>query len=470
MPDHKESHIQAPLFNTAAKALKIQCIAYCALLLAACGGGDAPTRVQSESTSAGRSALAASPHSAPSTPPLSLSAQVGQKLFFDASLSASGAMSCATCHDPQHAYGPPNARAVQLGGPKLNSAGLRAVPSLRYKLATPAYSNEQFDPDGAGAPAPGGGFTWDGRANSLAEQAALPLLSPLEMANASPEAVVKKVQAGAYAPLFLQAFGPQAFANGATAFANITAALQAFQKEDPSFRPYSSKFDLYNQRGLGKLSTAELRGKAVFNDPNSGNCAACHLPDLNQFTDHLFAAIGPPRNSAIPANAILSYMDLGLCGPARRDLKPAHAKEANPYCGMFKTPTLRNVATRSVFFHNGVITSLEQAIRFYNTRDTNPEIWYPTVGGKPVKTPSADFPTYGLITQQYRGGKVQKFNDLPAKYHANIDTQMPQDGRKAGSKPPLSEQNIADLLCFLKTLTDDYVAPASEPSTGPCVN
>ena len=104
---------------------------------------------------------------------------------------------------------------------------------------------------------------------------------------------------------------------------------------------------------------------------------------------------------------------------------------------MFKTPTLRNVATRKVFFHNGKIKSLNEALRFYNTRDTAPELWYPKVNGV-----------------------VHKFDDLPAKYRANIDTQMPLDGRARGSKPPMSDQDIADLEAFLDTLTDGYVPPA----------
>jgi cytochrome c peroxidase len=63
---------------------------------------------------------------------LSPAARIGRALFFDTSLSASGRMACSTCHDPQFAYGPPNDRAVQLGGPTLSDAGTRAVPSLRY--------------------------------------------------------------------------------------------------------------------------------------------------------------------------------------------------------------------------------------------------------------------------------------------------------------------------------------------------
>src|SRR5262245_58978455 len=102
---------------------------------------------------------------------LSPAAAVGRRIFFDASLSASGKMSCATCHDPAYAYGPPNDLAVQLGGPKLSDAGTRAVPSLRYQEYTPPYADLLDNPDGISAPGPGGGLTLDGRAPTLAEQA-----------------------------------------------------------------------------------------------------------------------------------------------------------------------------------------------------------------------------------------------------------------------------------------------------------
>src|SRR5689334_19613171 len=80
--------------------------------------------------------------------PLSLAAEAGKQLFFDAALSVSGEMSCATCHDPAHAYGPPNDRSVQLGGPRGRSPGLRAVPSLRYKEFTPGYADLLDNSDG----------------------------------------------------------------------------------------------------------------------------------------------------------------------------------------------------------------------------------------------------------------------------------------------------------------------------------
>ena len=392
---------------------------------------------------------AASGSQTPPAPTLSLAAQVGQKMFFDMTLSGSGQMACASCHDPANHYAPSNNLAVQLGGPSLNLPGTRAVPTLTYKDYTPAYADLADNPDGVSAPGPGGGFTWDGRAATLADQAQIPLLSPIEMANTSFQDVVTKLQNGSYAALFQQAFGSNAFNDPAKAFANALSALQAYQLEDPSFHPYTSKYDLYagNKVG-GDLSPAEARGFAVFQDPGRGNCAACHYSgagvggSVAQFTDYSFEAIGVPRNTTdIPSNHLLHGLpvsfDMGLCS------RPDHPLPANAqYCGLFKTPTLRNVATRHVFFHNGQIKSLEDAIKFYATRDTNPELWYPTVNGV-----------------------VQKFDDLPARYHGNIDTQMPLDGRAPGSTPPMSPQDISDLIAFLGTLTDGYVPPAPRPSS-----
>jgi cytochrome c peroxidase len=410
----------------------------------------------------------------PAGKPLSPAAELGRQMFVDARLSGSGKMSCATCHDPGHAYGPPNGLAVQLGG-DMASLGTRAVPSLRYKDTTPPYADLLDNPDGVSVPGPGGGFTWDGRAATLADQAPIPLLAPNEMANTSLADVVQKIRNGPYAEQFRQAFGAGVFDDTQKAFLQAGAALQAYQLEDVSFHPYSSKFDRYAGNKIGgTLSSAEARGLRVFSNPQGGNCASCHYQGagLNGasalFTDFSYEAVGVPRNRDIPENREASHFDLGLCGPDRSDHPPS---DGNTFCGMFKAPTLRNVATRQSFFHNGVMHSLEQVLRFYNTRDTMPELWYPTVGGRPRAKPAPDFPGYGLITTQYVGGKVQKYDDLPPRFASNIDTQMPLDGRPRHSRPPMSEQDISDLLCFLKTLDDGYQAPAENaaaPSAGAC--
>ncbi len=393
---------------------------------------------------AGTSGLRAAP-----TTQLSLAAQVGEQIFADRSLSASGQLACATCHDPAYAYGPPNDLAVQLGGPGMSLPGTRAVPSLRYKDFTPPYADLADNPDGISAPGPGGGFTWDGRADTLADQARIPLLAPNEMANASPADVVNKLQQSAYADLFRAAFGAGVFSDGARAFQAALDALQAYQLEDDDFHPYSSKFDLYADNKIGgALTPSEERGRQVFDDPNRGNCSACHFAGAaangssQLFTDFSYAAIGVPRNTEIPANADPTIFDLGICSRSDHPLP-----DGAPYCGMFKTPTLRNVAVRKVFFHNGKMKSLREVLHFYNTRDTQPELWYPVVNGV-----------------------VQKFDDLPAQFQPNIDAQRPLDGRPAGSQPPMSEQDLDDLEAFLGTLTDaDVLTRLPPPATVPAL-
>lgn len=394
--------------------------------LAACGKRPVPPSVLQTPT-------------APSSA-LSPTAQLGRLMFFDISLSASGKQACASCHDPAHAYAPANNLAVQLGGANLELAGSRAVPTLMYKEYTLAYSDRYENPDQVSPPGPGGGFDWDGRANSLAEQANIPLTAANEMANANPAAVLEKLQRAAYAEQFRATFGADIFERPNQAYAKAQEALQAFQLEDRSFHPYRSRFDRFrNNKVGGTLSDAERRGLLLFIAPKKGNCAACHLlgsgngGSHDMTTDYSFAAVGVPRNPAIAANADVGYFDLGLCGPLRADHLPQQGRDPQHRCGLFKTPVLRNIASRKVFMHNGVFHSLRQVLQFYATRDTEPGRWYP----------------------KDKRGQVLKFNDLPLAYRASLDQQAPLDLRPVGSTPALSEQDIDDLLAFLQTLSDD---------------
>ena len=381
------------------------------LALSACGGG----------SSSGNS-------TAP-TPTANLSepAQLGALIFSDQSLSASGRQSCASCHNPANAHGPTSDLAAELGGPDGTTPGFRAAPSLRYLDRTPVFA---FAKDGT----PTGGFDRDGRAQSLAEQGQRPFLAPHEMANASVADVIARLKQTPYAARFRQQFGDTILDQPEQAFSRMTYALQQFQLEDPSFHPYDSKYDLF-LAGKVQLADAELRGLALFNNPTKGNCAACHTSSRGAdgaaplFTDFTFDNLGVPRNPRLAATADPAYFDLGLCGPDRTDLA-----ERADLCGAFKVPTLRNVATRRVFFHNGAFSNLTDVVRFYVTRDTNPALWYPV---------NAD-------------GTVEKFNDLPPQYRANVNvTEVPYN-RQPGMAPALSPAEIDDLVQFLGTLTDGY--------------
>jgi cytochrome c peroxidase len=389
-------------------------------LLTACGGGGSGGSGNAPGGSSGGGGSGAQP-----TAGLSPIAALGEKIFKDASLSASGKMSCATCHDPSAAHAPTNDLAVQLGGPTGSVAGVRAAPSLRYLATTPAFFIAK---DGT----PTGGFNRDGRADTLLAQAVRPFLAAHEMANGDAKAVVDKLSRASYAAEFRKAFGDDILADADGAFLAMRHALQRYQLEDSAeFAPFSSKYDAF-LAGRAQLSDAELRGLALFNSPTKGNCAACHpsargadgSPPL--FTDFTYDNLGVPRNTDIPATADAAYFDLGLCQSERPELAAR-----TDLCGAFKVPTLRNVARRQAFFHNGRFKTLREALQFYVTRDTNPERWYPVVNGA-----------------------VDKFNDLPPAYRGNVNTTEVPYNRKPGDAPALSDAEIEDVLAFLATLND----------------
>lgn len=401
------------------------------------------------------------PHAAP----LSAMARLGRRIFYDASLSSSGRLSCASCHSPQHAYGPPNDGPVMLGGPDLTRQGARAVPSLAYLERQPGFSIGRDDPtsearetislvqmataakgttrvektatqtaQAAGNMVPQGGLFWDGRADTLQDQAAFPLLAPNEMDGGSIERVAGRLRQASYARQFVVLFGPGIFGNAKLLVSEAMFAVARYQIEESSFHPYTSKFDDWLE-GRARLNPAELRGYRLFNDPKAANCAGCHVDQPSRdgvpplFTDHEYEALAVPRNLALADNRNPAYFDLGICGPYRKDMA-----DQTQYCGMFLTPTLRNVATRHAFFHNGVFHTLQAVLDFYDFRDTRPDKVYPR---------GAD-------------GVVQTYNDIPEKYRANVDVADPPFNRHRGDKPPMTAQDEADIIAFLKTLTDGY--------------
>lgn len=389
--------------------------------------------------------------------PLSAKARLGETLFFDTALSASGSQSCGTCHVPSRAFANDDGQAVQAGGPSMNLAGLRNTPALVYTAFTPAF---HIETDGT----PVGGFMRDGREASLASQAQGPFVTPFEMANSGPEEVVTRLQSRPYLQDFIAIYGADTLNDADATMQALGDALAAFEKEDNRFHPFTSKYDFW-LKGQARLTPEEMNGLRLFNDPTRGNCAACHssrsadgtTPPL--FTDFSYDNLGVPRNTAIAANddmnrpsfvpqnsndGVHQYYDLGLCGPLRDDL--GHETSV---CGAFKVPTLRDVALTAPYFHNGVFNTLQETLLFYVTRDTDAAQWYPGDGH----------------------GNIIKFNDMPstyggqfsvnvpgsdAAYAGNVNTGEVPYNRMLGDKPSLTVAEINDVVAFLCALTDGY--------------
>ena len=380
-------------------------------VLSACGGG-------SDAGSA----------PAPADSSLSRRAQLGEKIFKDISLSGSGQQACISCHAPETGHaGALNGKPSEPGGVMMELEGGRTAPGLRYLASNKSFN---FDKEGT----PNGGFFWDGRATSLMDQAGKPFFNPKEMANASVEDLIARLARTSYAAEFQKEFGADIFKSPAEALQRVQLALQAYQLEDTDFRPYTSKYDEF-LRGRAALSEQELRGLALFNAKDKGNCAACHPSakgadgSFPLFTDFSYDALGVPRNTALTQNADPAFFDLGLCARDGGDLLARQ-----DLCGAFKVPSLRNVAQRKAYFHNGRFSSLREVVSFYVQRDIFPEKWYPRL---------AD-------------GSIDKFNDLPPALRGNVNTSEGPYNRKPGDAPALSESEIDDVVAFLRTLSDGY--------------
>jgi cytochrome c peroxidase len=311
--------------------------------------------------------------------------------------------------------------------PNLNQAAIQAQGTTRaIKTAGSAPT--------APAMVPQGGLFWDGRDDTLQLQAMGPLMNPAEMANTSEAEIAGKLAQPRYARQFVQLFGENVLKNPSLLITEAMSAIARYQIEDRSFHRFDSKYDAWLE-GKARLSPAELRGLRLFNDPAKANCGGCHLSQAGHdglpplFTDAQYEALGVPRNMAIPANKDPKVFDLGLCGPIRTDL----AKQTQ-YCAMFLTPTLRNSAARSVYFHNGIYHNLRQVLDFYNLRNIDP----------------------GRIYPRAASGKVAAYDDIPPQYRANVDVADAPFDRKPGDKPAMSQADIQDIIAFLKTLDDGY--------------
>jgi cytochrome c peroxidase len=411
---------------------------------------------------------------------LSPAASLGEALFHDTSLSASGQQSCGTCHVASRAFAADDGRAVPLGGPNMDLPGLRNAPSLMYSSYTPAFKLVGGTPTG--------GFFRDGRASSLAVQAEQPLITPFEMANADAAEVVQRLKAGPNLAQFESVYGSEILNDPDKTLTAIGRAIAAYETESPEFHPFSSKYDSW-AAGRATLSPQEMHGLALFNNPNKGNCTACHVSKVQGasqhalFTDFTYDNIGVPRNWDIAANhpnpvsdvdgvpltyvprqtnlpggSEYAYYDLGLCGPLGPAANDPHPRTdfstVTSLCGVFKVPTLRDIALTSPYFHNGVFKSLREVVEWYVTRDIN---------NNPANNPVPEFNPYDPVGSFYHAidgtPDPYQYNDLPVDYNANVNIfEVPYTPPVAqgGQAPTLDSAEIDDVVAFLCTLTDGY--------------
>ena len=239
-------------------------------------------------------------------------AELGKILFFDGRLSANSQVSCASCHDPQHAFAGSTALSVGVDG----KLGTRRAPTLINR----AWGKSQF---------------WDGRAATLESQVIVPVTNPDEM-GMTPEGVVTRIRAiEGYKQLFAASFG-----DNTVTFERIAKAIATFERTIVSG---NSPYDRYVAGDKSALTKDQKAGLNFFN--RKGECAECHSgPD---FTDEKFAdlGIGTDQKEPDPGQGIITNN--------RRDW------------GKFKVPTLRDLAPRAPYMHDGSVKTLADVIDIY---------------------------------------------------------------------------------------------------------
>ncbi len=369
------------------------------------------------------------PAARPLAPPEPARSALGKALFADTRLSQPQGTSCASCHDAARGFTGFNrgGRDGVASGSLRARLGFRNPPSLTYaKFIPPLYF---YQDDDATQPAPFGGLMLDGRADTLAAQSREPLLARHEMNLGSERAAAARLRGAGYRQAFEALYGAGVLDDPRRAVAAFGSSIEAYLQSD-ELAPFDSRFDAFLRGDTRALTAQEARGLAIFRNPDQGNCASCHSvshtssnPARSLFTDFGYEALGVPRNRRLPANADPKHFDAGLCRTAEAREWP----DADSWCGYFRTPSLRNVAVRTRFMHNGVFTSLREAVRFYAVRSTRPG-------------------------EVYTRGPV--FDDLPARQRGNVNQQSSPLNRRAGSPPAMSEDDIDAVVAFLGTLTD----------------
>ena len=239
-------------------------------------------------------------------------AELGKLLFFDGRLSANGVVSCAFCHEPAHAF----------AGSTPLSRGVNGKPGVRHAptLINRAWGKSQF---------------WDGRAPTLESQVITPLTNPDEMGMTADHVVQRIRGIAGYAPFFAAAFG-----DSAITFERIAKAIATFER---TILSGNSAYDRYLAGVKSALTKQQKDGLDFFN--KKGECAECHSGP--NFTTEKFANLG-------------IGMDQGNPDPGRENITKKRGD-----LGKFKVPTLRDLAHRAPYMHDGSVKTLGEVLDLY---------------------------------------------------------------------------------------------------------
>ena len=361
--------------------------------------------------------------------------KLGESLFFDQNISLTRNTSCATCHDPEHAF--IDTRFSKEGADQdifINGAlsvgddnvalGGRNTPTATYANLIPEFS---LSTNGT----PKGGQFHDGRATTLKDQAMRPPLDPDEMMMENEADVVTRIADNPeYVESFKALFGEAIFDDINASYNAMGEAIGEFEKTD-EFSPFTSRYDK-SLRGEINLTTEEKRGSSLFFSPTNNNCVSCHKLNLpgainEPFSDFTYHNIGTPKNlAALVAKGLPStHVDHGVF----RDDSDVNAS----FDGAVRVPTLRNVAVTAPYMHNGVFQELKTVLEFY--------VHLQGGGEKPLN-PETNSP--------WRSPDVNN----------TVNHTLLQKGQS------MTDEDIINMIAFLRALTDEryeHLMPPFQP-------
>jgi cytochrome c peroxidase len=243
---------------------------------------------------------------------------LGERLFFDPELSASGAVSCASCHRPERAF----SDSVPISPGVFGRTGQRNAPALVNR----AYGRT---------------FFWDGRAATLEEQVLHPIQDSVEMGQPLAALAERLRRSARYRAEFRRAFGRPAI--------DSTAVARALASYVRTIRSGNAPVDRWRDGDSSALSPDARRGFALFT--GRANCVTCHVGP--NFTDEEF------HNTGVSARSDLRN---GASDPGRAGVTGLPRNQ-----GAFKTPTLRDVVLSAPYMHDGSMGTLEQVVAFYDS-------------------------------------------------------------------------------------------------------
>ena len=270
--------------------------------------------------------------------------ELGRRLFFEKALSADGSVSCATCHEPKRAFADGRRVSEGIGGRQ----GSRNAPTLLNAM----FNSGQF---------------WDGRVESLEEQAKHPLINPDEMGDQKYDQIVARVNGSPdYARQFQQVFGTAATID------SIAKAIASFERTLVSG---GSPFDRYTAGEINALSESARNGMIIFR--TKGRCSICHA--FNQAFP--FLTDGNYRNTGVSASFAGFEKLARSAAHSTGEFSPASFKDKEGSVelgrflvtgnlldiGAYRTPSLRNVELTAPYFHDGSAATLADVVKFYVT-------------------------------------------------------------------------------------------------------